>query len=75
MGTTTGKKARKKGGGTKANLKQQRRHQKNKRKKSKAKSKDKEQKIFMPKSEKNKKTGRVEAYTFGEAIRKPKWPH
>lgn len=31
--------------------------------------------ILMPKSEKSKKTGRVEAYTFGEATRSKDWPH
>ena len=30
--------------------------------------------MVMRKGEKSKKTGRVEAYTFGEARRKPRWP-
>ena len=44
------------------------------KKRCKVKKKRKEQKIFMPKSEKSKKTGRVEAYTFGEAKRGKAFP-
>ena len=40
----------------------------------KSQSKRKETKIFMPKDERSKKTGRVEAYTYGEVGKGSKWP-
>lgn len=41
----------------------------------KTKQRTKGKRMFMREGDKNKRTGRVEAYTFGEAIRKPKWPY
>lgn len=45
-----------------------------KRKKATKRKTKREQKTLMPKDERNKKTGRVEAYTFGEAQRKKGFP-
>jgi len=47
-----------------------------KRKKAKTKpDKAKKKKRKLTPRQKYAKGGRVEAYTMGEAIRKPKWPH